>query len=88
MFIYYELLSCFLSVEPKFMHWGEVIAGVLDERAEVGLLSRNIRIQGVMDKTCPHTNENCDAFGFDTFGAHIRVGKNDLADTMTSHQRQ
>ncbi|XP_046332535.1 cell surface hyaluronidase-like [Haliotis rufescens] len=64
--------------EPlKYMHYGEVTLGV-DERAEVGLLSRNILIEGVIPEDGCSVNEPedqyfCDLFGFDTFGGHIKV---------------
>ncbi|XP_046332539.2 cell surface hyaluronidase-like [Haliotis rufescens] len=64
--------------EPlEYMHYGEVTLGV-DERAEVGLLSRNILIEGVIPEDGCSVNEPedqylCDLFGFDTFGGHIKV---------------
>ena len=43
-------------------------------RAEVGLLTRNILIRGVMERSCnPDTNENCGEFSHDTYGGHIKV---------------
>ena len=42
-------------------------------RAEVALLTRNIRIRGVMTRDCPTVNKNCQEFDFDTYGAHIKV---------------
>ncbi|XP_046581669.1 cell surface hyaluronidase-like [Haliotis rubra] len=50
-----------LTKPLKYMHYGEVTLGV-DERAEVGLLSRNIFIEGVIPE------EGCS-----TFGGHIKV---------------
>ncbi|XP_067654447.1 inactive cell surface hyaluronidase CEMIP2-like [Haliotis asinina] len=64
--------------EPlKYTHYGEVTLGV-DERAEVGLLSRNILIEGVIPEEGCSINEPedqylCDLFGFDTFGGHVKV---------------
>ncbi|XP_067654446.1 inactive cell surface hyaluronidase CEMIP2-like [Haliotis asinina] len=66
--------------EPlKYTHYGEVTLGV-DERAEVGLLSRNIIIEGVIPEEGCSINEPedqylCDLFGFDTFGGHIKIVK-------------
>ena len=49
----------------------------MDERAEVGLLSRNIVIKGVMHKKCNYTNDFerkvCNRFNRDTFGGQIKV---------------
>ena len=42
-------------------------------RAEVALLTRNIRIGGIMSRDCPKENKNCDEFEYDTYGAHIKV---------------
>ena len=43
-------------------------------RAEVGLLTRNILIRGVMERSCnADTNENCGDFDYDTYGGHIKV---------------
>ncbi|XP_076471152.1 cell surface hyaluronidase CEMIP2-like [Babylonia areolata] len=60
----------------QYSHYGEVSLGV-DERAEVGLLSRSVVVEGEMEDSCYHSNEKeadlCDKFGRDTFGAHIMV---------------
>ena len=58
--------------EVEFRHFGEIEDGV-DMRAEVGLLTRNIKIEGVVSRGCPDVNENCDEFEYDTYGAHIKV---------------
>lgn len=50
---------------------GEIVDGV-DMRAEVGLLTRNIVIQGEMEKSCYGSN-HCQFFSFDTFGGQIKV---------------
>ncbi|TRY90280.1 hypothetical protein DNTS_025662 [Danionella cerebrum] len=50
---------------------GEEVDGV-DMRAEVGILSRNILIQGEMEPGCYGT-EACKFFSFDTFGGHLKV---------------
>ena len=43
-------------------------------RAEVGLLTRNIVIRGVMERECiPENNENCGEFDHDTYGGHVKV---------------
>lgn len=56
---------------PLYLHIGEVIDGI-DMRAEVGLLTRNILIQGEMEDSCYGQNQ-CQFFSFDTFGGHIKV---------------
>ena len=64
------------SGEFKYSHFGYITYGV-DERAEVGLLSRNIRIEGEVQKTCYYNDERekylCERFGIDTFGGHVKV---------------
>ncbi|NXD76591.1 TMEM2 hyaluronidase, partial [Halcyon senegalensis] len=59
---------------PLYLHIGEVIDGI-DMRAEVGLLTRNILIQGEMEDTCYGQNQ-CQFFSFDTFGGHIKILRN------------
>ncbi|XP_064525014.1 inactive cell surface hyaluronidase CEMIP2-like isoform X3 [Pseudopipra pipra] len=59
---------------PLYLHMGEVIDGV-DMRAEVGLLTRNILIQGEMEDSCYGQNQ-CQFFSFDTFGGHIKILRN------------
>lgn len=59
---------------PMYFHMGEITEG-LDMRAEVGVLTRNIVIQGEMEKTC-YGNNQCQFFSFDTFGGHIKVLQN------------
>ncbi|NXS08129.1 TMEM2 hyaluronidase, partial [Neodrepanis coruscans] len=59
---------------PLYLHIGEVIDGV-DMRAEVGLLTRNILIQGEMEDSCYEQNQ-CQFFPFDTFGGHIKILRN------------
>uniref|UniRef100_A0A8V0ZBY9 G8 domain-containing protein n=1 Tax=Gallus gallus TaxID=9031 RepID=A0A8V0ZBY9_CHICK len=56
---------------PLYLHIGEVIDGI-DMRAEVGLLTRNILIQGEMEDSCYGENQ-CQFFSFDTFGGHIKI---------------
>ena len=69
----------FLPDELDYRHFGNVEDGV-DMRAEVGLLTRNIKIQGVMARGCPPNNENCDEFEYhDTYGAHVKVGQATIA---------
>ncbi|KAK3713278.1 hypothetical protein RRG08_043860 [Elysia crispata] len=62
--------------EFRYSHFGHVTYGV-DERAEVGLLSRNIRIEGEVQETCYSNNADeeylCNRFGMDTFGGHLKV---------------
>ncbi|ESO95476.1 hypothetical protein LOTGIDRAFT_160629 [Lottia gigantea] len=60
----------------QYSHYGEVTEGV-DERGEVGLLSRNIRFEGQMEPVCYGTTEKeqelCSWFKKDTFGGHFKV---------------
>ena len=71
------------------MHFGQITYNV-DERAEVGLLTRNILVEGIMGDKCDesqidempneYTTEEyktsfCDRFPFDSWGGHIRVGE-------------
>ncbi|CAI9543421.1 unnamed protein product [Staurois parvus] len=59
---------------PLYFHMGEITDGV-DMRAEVGDLTRNIVIQGEMQKTC-YGNNLCQFFSYDTFGGHIKIVQN------------
>ena len=52
--------SCIVKGEIKFTHFGEIYKD-MDMRAEVGLLTRNIKIYGKMK------DEN------DTYGGHIKA---------------
>lgn len=61
------------SETPQFLHMGEIIDGV-DMRAEVGILTRNIVIQGEMEDACYAENQ-CQFFDYDTFGGHVLVGE-------------
>ncbi|KAK7094558.1 cell surface hyaluronidase-like [Littorina saxatilis] len=63
-----------LDFEAQYEHWGEITDGV-DMRGEVGLLTRNILIQGEMEDSCPPANGNCQDFHSDTFGGHIKIVK-------------
>ena len=67
-----NLSISFCTDELDYRHFGKVEDGV-DMRAEVGLLTRNIKIQGVMERGCPDNNENCEEFDYDTYGGHIKV---------------
>ncbi|KAK3792936.1 hypothetical protein RRG08_064199, partial [Elysia crispata] len=62
--------------EFEYTHFGEVTFGV-DERAEVGILTRNFRIEGILEDSCYSTNDKekmlCDYYGRDTFGGHLKV---------------
>uniref|UniRef100_K7FSZ3 hyaluronoglucosaminidase n=1 Tax=Pelodiscus sinensis TaxID=13735 RepID=K7FSZ3_PELSI len=58
---------------PLYLHIGEVIDGI-DMRAEVGLLTRNILIQGEMEDSCYGQNQ-CHFFSYDTFGGQIKIQK-------------
>ena len=57
----------------SYMHYGEMVEGVVDERGEVALLSRNIVFRGEMTDDCPKANGNCNKFSYDTFGGHVKV---------------
>lgn len=59
---------------PQFLHVGEIIDGI-DMRAEVGILTRNVVIQGEMEASCYAENQ-CQFFDYDTFGGHVMVEKN------------
>ncbi|XP_007531305.1 inactive cell surface hyaluronidase CEMIP2 [Erinaceus europaeus] len=59
---------------PQFLHVGEIVDGV-DMRAEVGILTRNIVIQGEMEDACYAENQ-CQFFDYDTFGGHVMIRKN------------
>ncbi|XP_078237192.1 cell surface hyaluronidase CEMIP2-like [Pogona vitticeps] len=59
---------------PLYLHMGEIVDGV-DMRAEVGLLTRNILIQGEMEESCYGSN-HCQFFSFDTFGGQIKIQRN------------
>ena len=61
--------SCNVRGNLKFSHFGDVDSGV-DMRGEVGLLSRNIIIQGEMEESC-YGDQLCNEYDFDTFGGHI-----------------
>ncbi|EGC32284.1 hypothetical protein DICPUDRAFT_98926 [Dictyostelium purpureum] len=58
----------------KYSHWGNITKGI-DERGEVGLLTRNIKIQGSLGTSCVNSPLVCEFFKFDTFGAHIMIQK-------------
>ncbi|EAL72668.1 transmembrane protein [Dictyostelium discoideum AX4] len=57
----------------KYYHFGAITFGV-DERAEVGLLTKNIVVRGEMQPTC-NGSRICDYFNFDGFGGHIKFVK-------------
>uniref|UniRef100_A0A8U7P534 Uncharacterized protein n=1 Tax=Corvus moneduloides TaxID=1196302 RepID=A0A8U7P534_CORMO len=59
---------------PLCLHVGEVIDGA-DMRAEVGLLTRNILIQGEMEDASYGQNR-CQFSSFDTFRGHIKTLRN------------
>ena len=54
-----------------FTHWGEVTDGI-DMRAEVGVLTRNVRFHGEMEEEC-YGGNLCDTYDYDTFGGQIKV---------------
>ena len=57
----------------RHRHLGVVSEDGVDLRAEVAVLSRNIRIHGEMEESC-YDDNRCDYFSYDTFGGHIQVG--------------
>ncbi|KAH3790042.1 cell surface hyaluronidase-like [Dreissena polymorpha] len=61
---------------PVYEHYGEIVAGSVDMRAEVAMLTRKVVIRGAMEAVCPQNNGNCQdpiVNGLDTFGAHIKI---------------
>ncbi|KAM8961420.1 cell surface hyaluronidase CEMIP2 [Pelodytes ibericus] len=60
-----------IKEKPLYFHIGDIIDGI-DMRAEVGDLTRNILIQGEMEKAC-YGNNQCAFFNYDTFGGHIKI---------------
>ena len=78
----FTILLCFVLLgDFKYSHFGEVTYGV-DERAEVGLLSRNIRIEAELQDICySYTDKEarlCELFKRDTYGGHTKVNGNVL----------
>ena len=61
-----------LTGELYYRHFGEIEDRV-DMRGEVALLTRNIKIQGVMSPECPSENGDFCDIGYDTYGGHIKV---------------
>lgn len=60
--------------KAQFLHVGEIMDGI-DMRAEVGMLTRNIVIEGEMEDSCYGDNW-CQFFKHDTFGGHLKILKN------------
>ncbi|XP_078070072.1 cell surface hyaluronidase [Mustelus asterias] len=60
--------------KAQFLHVGEIVDGI-DMRAEVGVLSRNVVIEGEMEDSCYGDNW-CEFFKHDTFGGHLKILKN------------
>ncbi|KAK3087910.1 hypothetical protein FSP39_012365 [Pinctada imbricata] len=56
------------------MHFGQIEDRV-DMRGEVGMLTRNIKVRGEMESTCPASNGNCGTYSYDTFGGHMKFVK-------------
>ncbi|RUS68707.1 hypothetical protein EGW08_023530, partial [Elysia chlorotica] len=71
-----------LEGEFHYTHFGEVTFGV-DERGEVGILTRNFRIEGTLEDKCYSNNDRekmlCDYYNRDTFGGHLKVLLNGTA---------
>ncbi|GAB6028330.1 hypothetical protein CHUAL_002503 [Chamberlinius hualienensis] len=55
----------------NYTHLGEVVDDV-DRRAEVGLLTRNIKIHGEMQSGC-YADMKCNEFPYDTYGGHVKI---------------
>ncbi|KAL3861721.1 hypothetical protein ACJMK2_007745, partial [Sinanodonta woodiana] len=68
-----------IDLPARYTHWGDVEDGVVDMRAEVALLSRNIIFEGKMANTCYISDTtspgNCDNFKYDTYGGHILLSR-------------
>lgn len=64
--------NSYIVVVPKFVHWSKLENNV-DMRGEVALLTRNIKIRGETQLSCPAANGNCADFLYDTFGGHVKV---------------
>ncbi|XP_034884957.1 cell surface hyaluronidase isoform X2 [Mirounga leonina] len=65
---------------PQFLHMGEITDGV-DMRAEVGILTRNVVIQGEMEDSC-YAGNQCQFFDYDTFGGHVMIKDTIGFDTL------
>ncbi|KAL3861897.1 hypothetical protein ACJMK2_007911 [Sinanodonta woodiana] len=65
-----------IDLPPRYTHWGGVEDGVVDMRAEVALLSRNIIFEGQMETSCYVNDANnqggCSNYDYDTYGGHIK----------------
>lgn len=57
--------------EVQYLHYSGISHGV-EMRAEVGLLSRNIKIQGDMEDNC-YSDNFCEYFDYDTHGGQTQV---------------
>jgi hypothetical protein len=66
-----------IKIEGKaeYTHLGVVTNQNVDMRAEVGMLTRNVRIFGEMQSAC-YGNNFCQFFDYDTYGGHIQVMAN------------
>ena len=66
--------ECRVTGELKYQHFGEVDSGV-DMRAEIGLLTRNVKIHAELEEKCYNEKQNCDLTEDkrDLFGGHIMV---------------
>ncbi|KAK3583428.1 hypothetical protein CHS0354_025548 [Potamilus streckersoni] len=65
-----------IDLPPRYTHWGSIEDGVVDMRAEVALLSRNIIFEGKMEESCYVMESNvpggCSNFDYDTYGGNIK----------------
>jgi cell migration-inducing and hyaluronan-binding protein len=64
-----------LEGKAQYTHLGVISAQGVDMRAEVGLLSRNVRIFGEMQPAC-YSSNHCQFFNYDTFGGHVMMVPN------------
>ena len=48
----YKYQSLSISAALDYMHWGELVEQVVDQRGEVALLTKNIVIHGEMADKC------------------------------------
>ncbi|KAF2078654.1 hypothetical protein CYY_000025 [Polysphondylium violaceum] len=62
-----------LNKTLDYYHFGAITYGI-DQRAEVGLLTKNIVIRGEMQPSC-NGSKLCAFFNFDTFGGHVMIMK-------------
>jgi len=62
-----------LNKTLDYYHFGAITYGI-DQRAEVGLLTKNIVFRGEMQPSC-NGSKLCTYFNFDAFGGHVMIMK-------------